>query len=202
LTVDSGDDFWREVSDRPFDELKLKPQTRDELRRVFFFERQPFVKRVVFLGTPHRGSRLSPSPAGRLAEGLVRLPQDLVDAAKDAAEENPELAHEAKRLPTSVDLLAPGSPALESLYAKPRPADVHYHSVIGAAPPGTTLLERLALFGHPEGGDGVVSYASAHFDGAESELIVPADHFHVHQHPLTVLEVRRILLEHCKATKK
>jgi hypothetical protein len=29
-------------------------------------------------------------------------------------------------------------------------------------------------------------------------LIVPADHFHVHQHPLAVLEIRRILMEHAK----
>jgi len=39
---------------------------------------------------------------------------------------------------------------------------------------------------------------SAHLDDAESELIVPADHFHVHQHPLAVLEIRRILLEHAR----
>jgi pimeloyl-ACP methyl ester carboxylesterase len=201
LTVDSGDDFWREACDVSFDSLKLKPQTRDELRRVFFFERRPYVKRVVFLGTPHRGSRLSPSPAGRLAESLVRLPKDLMDAAADAAAENPDLSRKAKRLPTSVDLLDPSSPALELLMAKPRSPDVHYHSVVGMAPPGTTFVERLALFGHPEGGDGVVSYESAHFEGAESELIVPADHFHVHQHALAVLEVRRILLEHCKAIK-
>jgi hypothetical protein len=31
-------------------------------------------------------------------------------------------------------------------------------------------------------------------------LIVPADHFHVHQHPLAVREVRRILLEHAAAS--
>jgi hypothetical protein len=40
--------------------------------------------------------------------------------------------------------------------------------------------------------------ASAHLDDAASELIVPADHFHVHQHPLAVLEIRRILMEHAK----
>jgi len=29
-----------------------------------------------------------------------------------------------------------------------------------------------------------------------SEFIVPADHLEVHRHPLSILEVRRILLEH------
>ena len=33
-------------------------------------------------------------------------------------------------------------------------------------------------------------------DDVASELIVPADHTTVHAHPLAVLEVRRILLEH------
>jgi hypothetical protein len=30
----------------------------------------------------------------------------------------------------------------------------------------------------------------------DSELVVPADHFHVHHHPLAILELRRILLQH------
>jgi hypothetical protein len=29
--------------------------------------------------------------------------------------------------------------------------------------------------------------------------VVPADHYHVHHHPLAILEVRRILLEHLRA---
>ena len=37
---------------------------------------------------------------------------------------------------------------------------------------------------------------SARIDGVASELVVPADHTTVHCHPLAVLEVRRILLEH------
>ena len=53
-----------------------------------------------------------------------------------------------------------------------------------------------ALEGHPS--DGVVPYSSAHIDGTDSELVVPADHFHVHHHPLAILEVRRILLDHLR----
>ncbi len=89
MTVDSGDDFWQLVSDRPFGDLTLRPDARDELRRIFFFQREPCVQRVIFLGTPHHGSRLSPSPAGRLADELVRLPQGLMSAVQDAAAENP-----------------------------------------------------------------------------------------------------------------
>jgi hypothetical protein len=74
---------------------------------------------------------------------------------------------------------------------------VHYHSIIGVAPAKRTYLETW-LSGDDGPGDGVVPYASAHLEGVDSELVVPADHFHVHHHPLAILEVRRILLEHLK----
>jgi hypothetical protein len=44
--------------------------------------------------------------------------------------------------------------------------------------------------------DGVVAFDSAHLDKVSSEIVVSADHSTVQRHPLTVLEVRRVLLEH------
>jgi hypothetical protein len=66
------------------------------------------------------------------------------------------------------------------------------------APPSALRLERWLGGGTSEVGDGVVPYSSAHIDEALSELVVPADHYHVHHHPLAILEVRRILLEHLR----
>src|SRR5262249_20868133 len=187
MTVDSGDAFWRLVCDRPFESLRLSPATRDGLHDLFFFERQPFVRRVVFLGTPHHGSKLSPALPGRLADHLIRLPKTLLGAASDLSAGNPDLPLRlwGGRVPTSGDPLAPGSPALSRLSARPRPEGVHYPSIIGVAPPSDTVLERLFVGGAGcEPGDGVVPYSSAHLDGVDSELVVPADHFTVHQHPL------------------
>jgi len=48
-----------------------------------------------------------------------------------------------------------------------------------------------------EWNDGVVKYSSAHLDGMESEFIVNTGHF-CQGHPLTIEEVRRVLLEHLK----
>jgi hypothetical protein len=194
--VDGGDDFWRLVSDKPFGLFKAQPGDREEMQELeetFYFDPLPEVRRVVFLGTPHHGSRLSPSLPGRLALRFVQTPKMFVDTAKELAKDNPNLT--LRQLPTSVDLLAPHAPALEVLAARPRPATVHYHSVIGVAPKGSMVVETW-LAGDKEPGDGVVPASSAHLDGVDSELIVPADHFHVHQHPLAVREVRRILLEH------
>jgi pimeloyl-ACP methyl ester carboxylesterase len=201
MTVDSGDDFWGLVSDRPFESLRLSPATHEGLHDMFFFERQPCVRRVIFLGTPHHGSKLSPAWPGRLADHLIHLPKTLVGTARDLSQENPDLPLHlwGGRVPTSVDLLAPSSPALELLAARPRPEGVHYHSIIGVAPPSDTILEHLLVgAGSCEPGDGVVPYRSAHLDDVASELVVPADHFTVHHHPLAVLEVRRILLEHLR----
>src|SRR5262249_44669061 len=51
LTVDSGEDFREVISERPLDELKLQPPTRQALERVLHFERVPQVRRVVYLAT-------------------------------------------------------------------------------------------------------------------------------------------------------
>jgi hypothetical protein len=45
------------------------------------------------------------------------------------------------------------------------------------------------------GSDGVVPYTSSHLEGAESELIVPAEHT-AQAHPYAVTEVKRILHLH------
>jgi hypothetical protein len=60
------------------------------------------------------------------------------------------------------------------------------------------FLERLFGGALHERGDGVVPYVSAHLPEAESEVVVNADHYTVHHHPLAILEVRRILLEHLR----
>jgi len=195
LTTDSGNDFWREVSKNPFAQLRGSPQTKAALERIFFFERQSGIQRVVFLATPHRGSNLSPSLPGRVATRLVEMPKTLRLAARDLMQLDPELAN--RRLPTSVDLLAPEAPALMLMARRPLPEGIHFHSIIGQAPSGSPLRDFSALFGGDDKhGDGVVPYRSAHLEGVDSEIVVEADHIHVHHHPRAILEVRRILLEH------
>jgi len=69
---------------------------------------------------------------------------------------------------------------------------VQYHNVIG------DLEEKKVLGSVAGGSDGVVTTTSAHLDGATSELIVSGDHITIHRNPKTILEVRRILLEHLR----
>ena len=71
--------------------------------------------------------------------------------------------------------------------------------MIGVTSSSNLILERLLGTGYShQPSDGVVPYVSAHLDDVSSELVVPADHCEVHHHPLAILEVRRILLEHVR----
>ena len=200
MTVDSGDDFWRQVDNRPFNDLTLQPDARAELQRIYFFKRESCVRHVIFLGTPHHGSLLSPSPLGRLGDDLVRLPKSLMDAAKDAATENPgqPVLQTFEHVSTSVDLLA----QMRRRWNCWRPGRAFWGFITIRSSASCRSRNGLSWSdccpAQSERGDGIVPYTSAHLDDAESELIVPADHFHVHQHPLAVLEMRRILMEHLK----
>jgi pimeloyl-ACP methyl ester carboxylesterase len=200
LTVDSGDSFWRLVSARPFDSLRLEPGIRDELQQLFFFQPAPSVRRVIFLATPHHGSSLSRAGFAQLADKLIDRPQALLRAGLELTRDNPGVKFllADSKVPTSVDLLDPVSPCLEKLATLPPAPQVHYHSVIGVLPPDESWLNYVTPVSRhgKEKSDGIVAYSSAHLDGVDSELIVPADHMEVHQHPLSILEVRRILLEH------
>lgn len=192
LTTDSGDDFFRLVSKKPLAALPLDRSARDELEEVFYFTREAQVRRVVFIGTPHHGSLLGPSLPGRVAAHCVQLPRDLMTSAQELMKLNPG----GWTPPTSVDLLSPNSSALQLLSTRSRPPDVRFHSIIGKAAPRTLLRELTRPIVGNEASDGVVPYSSSHLADVSSEVIVAADHFTVHHHPLAVREVRRILLEH------
>jgi pimeloyl-ACP methyl ester carboxylesterase len=202
MTIDSGDDFWKLVCDEPFERLNFPDKkAREDLHQTFFFPRQPGVKRVVFIATPHRGSKLSPSPLGRFAVHLVQMPHELMTMHADLIKDNPALAKvlRERALPTSVDLLAPNAPALQLMANRPRPEHVHYHTIYGDVSTTTNKVERWLACDSGDPGDGVVPCSSARLPVpgvAESERRVIADHFHVHHHPLAIQEVRRILQEH------
>ena len=77
MVQDSGPRLWRLVSDRPFEELAGDPEDRDLFRRGLFFKPRPEVRRVVFIATPHRGSRVDRGRLERLGARLVRLQEPL-----------------------------------------------------------------------------------------------------------------------------
>jgi hypothetical protein len=188
MVQDSGLRIWRLLSERPFEELAGEPADRDLFRKALFFKSRPEVRRVVFIATPHRGSRVDGGRLERLGTRLVRLQEPLRESyARLRARNGPEFFNERVRhgLPTSIEELAWGSPILEGLSELALAEDVKTHSIIADRhdPP------RVG------GGDGLVSYESAHLDGVVSESLVPSGHL-CQAHPAVIREVRRILAEH------
>jgi pimeloyl-ACP methyl ester carboxylesterase len=200
LTIEGGDDFWESASKEPLAQLKLNDQSREMLQQVFYFKPVTSVERVIFMGTPHRGSQLSPSFLGRLGKKLVRLPNQMNETLNDIVTNNPNAWRESMReIPTSVDMLDPDNPAIQVLNHRTKPERVRYHSVIGVVKSNHFLQElRNTLNWDDAPGDGVVRYDSAHLDFTESEVVVKADHMKVHHHPKAVQEVKRILYQHLR----
>ena len=159
MVVPSGTRLWRVISDRPFEELVALPEDRDLFRSALIFEPRPEVRRVVYIATPHRGSRLDQGSLQHLATRLVRLP-DPLRASHDRliARNGPDFFKGLFRngVPTSVDELEWGSPMLTGIHDLQASPAVTIHSVIAVRPDSPASAPT----------DGLVSYASAHVEGA------------------------------------
>ena len=87
-----------------------------------------------------------------------------------------------KRIPNSVDTLAPNNRFVKAINTIPITPGIPYHTICGDRGRGDA----------PKSSDGVVPYWSSHLDGAQSELVVPSSHS-AHQNPQAIAEVKRIL---------
>ena len=191
-TLESDDRIWRLVSDAPFEEVQGVPELNREVEQWMFFHPNPSIRRVITLGTPHRGSRFSNSATQWLSSKLINLPKTFVDYMADFTTENNDLIRDDTllRIDNSIDSLSPDSPFFEAMLECERPPWMRYHNVVGLVPEDSWTH---FIAGR---GDGVVPYGSAIMTDVLSQIEVEADHISVHTHPRAVLEVRRILIEH------
>jgi pimeloyl-ACP methyl ester carboxylesterase len=191
MAVDSGDRLWKVVSARPIAELMGEADDLKLLRSGLIFGAYPGVRRVVYIATPHRGSRFDRGSIQKLGTRLIRLPDPLRAAhGRLVAQNPPDFFREYFRrgIPSSIDELEWGSPILTGLAELAHPSALRVHSII-AVRPDSPPDQRT---------DGLVSYESAHLAGAASEKIVSAGHF-CQDHQQVIAEVRRILFEHTAA---
>jgi pimeloyl-ACP methyl ester carboxylesterase len=181
----TGDALIRATTGKTLAELALSPDEEKIVRRMAVLEPLPEVKRVVFISTPHRGSYLAGGFARTLARRFLDLPQHALQTTKELLTLAPRIGPEVKLAATSIDTMAPDNPAVLALAEIPVAPPIKAHSIIAVK--GDDVP--------PEGGDGVVKYRSAHIDGVESEFVVRSAHS-CQSNPLTIEEVRRILLLH------
>nr|WP_236622115.1 hypothetical protein [Rhodopirellula maiorica] len=191
-TMDSGDDFWKIVSDQPADKLNGTQEDRVKLVSTLYFKPNQSVGRVITIGTPHRGSDFSNDYTQWLARKFIKLPQIFVSTGQRLTRENPDFFRDTELLTAvnAVDSLSSKSPIFPVMLRAKKSPNVKFHNIIG-------VLEKPPLFGpKSDKNDGVVEYASAHMDDVESEITVDAEHTRIHMTGKAIFEVRRILLEH------
>jgi len=168
----------------------VSEETRDLFRRAMFIHPLPFVRRVVFIATPHHGSYVAGSWIAHQAARLVSAPLEITRGIGEVVTVDREAlaAGVVRGAPTSVDNMTPGNRFVKTLVELPVVPGVTAHSIIAVKD------------GRPSktANDGVVAYESAHIDGVESEIVVKSP-YSCQTHPHTIGEVRRILLEHLAA---
>ncbi len=115
---------------------------------------------------------------------IVKTPSNLLTVGQTVRESlTPDpAALKLKRLPNSVDTLAPNNRFVVAINKIPITRTIPYHSIIGDRGRGNS----------PNSSDGVVAYWSSHLDGAKSERIVPCGHGSP-LNPQAIAEVHRIL---------
>jgi hypothetical protein len=183
ISIDSGTKLWDAISAKPMDELNLKPETKALLKEALFVHHLPFVETVIFVATPHGGSYQSSLTIVGLFTRLVTLPLTVASATTDVLAN----AGDALKYRTfnSISGMSPGNPAIEALRNIPVAPGIHAHSIIPTLQNGPLETRD----------DGVVEYKSAHINGVESELVIEHSGHSTQGNPLTVREVRRILIE-------
>ncbi|MCE9634239.1 MAG: hypothetical protein K8T90_00915 [Planctomycetes bacterium] len=185
----SGDHFWKTVSDKPFDDVDLTDSARRYIRPVFFFEPSPYVQRLIFVATPHRGSHVAGNWIGKLGASLVSVPSAVARGAGRLARAAVGAGGiNLQNFSTAVADMNPESSFIATLGDTLPSITIPMHSVVAIDGGG----------GIAEGDDGVVLAKSAHLEEARSEVIVHNDHS-CQGHPGTVAEIRRVLHVHLKA---
>jgi pimeloyl-ACP methyl ester carboxylesterase len=186
--IDTGMGLW------PFtvspEELNVSAENREMLINALILKPLPFVKRVIFIATPHRGSYQALGVLGALGSWFVKLPGRLTKMSVDllTLQKQGVFLGSMSRIPTAVDNMNPDNVFLKNLAAIPIADGVKANSIIAVNSDDEPL---------DDAGDGVVKYRSAHLEGVESEKIIRSGHS-VQGKPETILEVKRILLDNEK----
>ena len=188
MVSDSGREVWDGVLNAPPECCRPASATRVLLDQLLFFRPLPYVRRVVFIAAPHRGSQLANGPVGRYFGGRVRAPSDQARGRRRGSRRGTgptRSGTRTSRASRSTRSATSGSIArsLPGRLPPPVTAGVLYH----------TIAFRFA--GHAPGDRGRPALEPPHLDGAASEAVFPGYHGS-EQRPAPPSASRAILLEH------
>ncbi|CAI9120013.1 lipase family alpha/beta hydrolase [Brytella acorum] len=187
LVIDPRDRLWNGMVHVPLDRLHLTPDARSTLSEMLFPTPMPQIRSVVYIATPQHGSYVAALSISKLVGRLVTFPLGVTDVVQQVLTGNAALTKINMRpwRLGSVYGMSPRSAFIRALAATPMVPDVQAHSIIPVL--GDGPLNRAD--------DGVVTYESAHIPDVRSELVVRHSGHSTQSNPVTIAEVRRILLD-------
>jgi hypothetical protein len=191
--VYSDDKLYSGLCKVPFNELQGKPTVIELARKTLFFDPNPNISHVVYIGTPHNGSPLSFTPTGRLGSLIAHTPSWQKNFRSELNEQNPSAflpAFKIQSQPNSIDMLGFENPFLK-VFQGLRPSEhIQVHSIAGDL---NQLFESRK-------GDSVVPLTSALATKSDTVTIVQERHMELHHHPKTIAEITRILQQNITET--
>ncbi|EMY16526.1 PGAP1-like domain protein [Leptospira weilii str. Ecochallenge] len=182
----SNKEQWMDAAKVPYSVFDtINEETKKEISRLMDFDPVPFVKRAIFIATPHKGSNLAEGILSSIARFLFIIPKEVVKKFEEGYKFLNPNYKKGDIVPKvyGVDGLAPKS--LFMKVTKDYKPQVKFHSIIG-----NSKLADLNWIS-----DTVVPYESSHLENSESETLIQSEHS-VQNYPPTFLEVKRILKEH------
>jgi pimeloyl-ACP methyl ester carboxylesterase len=194
LITDSGQKIWNAFFDTPPEQTPLSPKARKVISSSLIFNHRPEISRVIFASASLGGADMATSIWGRLGSLIIDVPASLSDVGQEMAKLSRKRDDGKRliRLPNSIDSLDPSNRFVTTINTIPVAKGIPYHSIIADRGRGGNLDKT-----PPQSNDGLVAYWSSHIDGAQSEIIVPTDHWSIH-HPMAIAEIDRILRLHLK----
>lgn len=184
--VYSDDKLYSGLCRVPFNELQGKPTVLELAKKTLFFDPNPNVSHVVYIGTPHNGSPLSFTPTGRLGSLIAHTPSWQKNFRSELNEQNPNAflpAFKIQSQPNSIDMLGFENPFLKVSQSLRPSEHIQVHSIAGDL---NQLFESRK-------GDSVVPLTSALATKSDTVTIVQERHMELHHHPKTISEITRIL---------
>ncbi len=194
-TFDSGDEFWKLNSDYPLSAFQGDPETLASLKDAFYFRKNPSIDRVITIATPFGGSRYSNQATQWFGKKVISGTQEKAGDLEQLINSNQGKWKQDSLVgfTTSIESLHPQNPAIQVFNERLDTSGVKMHNIAGQ-------VEKKTIFPKPNpkfaDDDGVVDIKDAFSKVAISKKLVPCEHNHVHQHPDTIYEVRRLLRVH------